>query len=104
MRCDQCRETMVPDPAFDSFDEHLTLRVTVWHCAGCGEVIEEILCEPEGDAERPRRMRYRVGDWAADQNQPAGRSHTRRRTSASVAAEAASRPGGDGGIEVRCLW
>jgi hypothetical protein len=35
---------MISEPAFDSVDEHLTLHVTVWHCPGCGEMIEEILC------------------------------------------------------------
>jgi hypothetical protein len=86
MRCDQCRETMIPDPAFDSFDEHLTLRVTVWHCAGCGEVIEEILCEPEGDADRPRRIQYPVREWMDSHRQATGRSRTCRQKPASIAA------------------
>lgn len=86
MRCEQCREAMIPDPAFDSFDEHLTLHVAVWHCAGCGEVVEEILCEPEGDAECPRRMRYAVREWTGCDRQPAARSRTSRRTPASIAA------------------
>lgn len=34
MRCGACRKAMIADPAIDSFDEHLTLRVTVWNCAG----------------------------------------------------------------------
>ena len=86
MRCEQCRETMVPAPTFDSFDEHLTLHVTRWHCAGCGEVIEEILCEPKGDADRPRRMRYPVREWTNDRAHSAARSRTRRRIPASLAA------------------
>jgi hypothetical protein len=56
MRCDQCLEAMISEPAFDSVDEHLTSHVTVWHCPGCGEMIEEILCEPEGDAKRPQNL------------------------------------------------
>ncbi|MEX5212991.1 MAG: hypothetical protein NW703_02395 [Nitrospiraceae bacterium] len=86
MRCDQCRQAMIPDPAFDSFDEHLTFRVTVWHCVGCSEVIEEILCEPEGDAERPRRMRYPVREWTGCDRQSARPSRTDRRKPLSLAA------------------
>jgi hypothetical protein len=86
MRCDQCHQAMTSEPSFDSFDEHLTLRVTVWHCAGCGEVMEEILCEPEGDAERPRRMRYPVREWTATQLRPAARSRTSCRTPVFIAA------------------
>lgn len=86
MRCDQCRGTMIPDPAFDSFDEHLTLRVTVWHCAGCSEVIEEILCEPEGGADRPRRLRYPVREWASRDRPAVRRLQTGRRKPLSLAA------------------
>ena len=86
MRCEQCREIMVPAPTFDSFDEHLTLHVTVWHCAGCGEVMEEILCEPEGDADRPRRMRDPVREWTGCDHPIVGRSRTGRRKPVSLAA------------------
>jgi hypothetical protein len=85
MRCGQCHESMIPDPSFDSFDEHLTLHVTLWQCASCGEATEEILCESEGTVDRPRRMRYAVREWTGRRNRPGPRSRTRR-TPASIAA------------------
>lgn len=86
MRCGACRKAMIADPAFDSFDEHLTLRVTVWHCPRRGQVIEEILCEPEGDSDRPRRIRYPVRQWTDRDRQVVSRSWTGHRTPVVLAA------------------
>lgn len=63
MRCLRCRQVMVADPACESFDEHIIVRVTAWRCRGCSELIEEVLTTPMGGTGVRRRIRYVVREW-----------------------------------------
>ena len=65
MRCTHCCRGMVADPACELFDEHVTLRLTVWRCPGCAEVVEEVVTDATALYGAPRRICYPVREWRA---------------------------------------
>ncbi len=64
MQCSACRGAMNSEPAFESFDEHMTLHVTLWCCSNCGERTEEIWADPMDGRRMTRRISYAVREWS----------------------------------------
>ena len=67
MSCARCRKALVAEPTCESFDEHVTLRVTTWRCGTCHDVIEELVSEAMGEGRVPRRTQYVVREWTTPQ-------------------------------------
>lgn len=64
MQCSACDGPMNSEPAFMSFDEHLTLHITLWCCGACGKRTEEILADPMDGRRMTRRISYAVREWS----------------------------------------
>ena len=63
MRCTDCGQGLVAEPACEMFDEHVTFRLTVWRCPQCKEIVEELVTESSGVSGVPRRICYPVREW-----------------------------------------
>ncbi len=64
MHCSSCQGVMISEPAFESFDEHLTLHITVWRCRTCGDTAEEIWADFMDGRRMTRRINYAVREWS----------------------------------------
>lgn len=64
MQCPTCHGAMTSEPAFESFDEHMTLHITLWLCGDCGKRAEEIWADSMDGRRMARRISYAVREWS----------------------------------------